>query len=272
MRRRQRSSSAARARPTAITGGSSGIGLALARRYAREGSRLLLIARREAQLHEAARELAGLGAEVRAAAADVTDRERLREAVARAAAGWPPPARLICAAGQLAAGRAQPLDAAAARRLFEVNLLGTAATVDTFLPMMLPHGGTIALVASMVARHPFTGLAAYAISKWALDGYHRALASQLRGTGVRVLVAYPSIVDTPMVHRLLAEEAVPPAVYRAWPARDPQRVAERLARAIDAGRPRIFVSAADRAADLLLRAAPILGAALLDRLTAIRAR
>ncbi|UCF68123.1 MAG: SDR family oxidoreductase, partial [Acidobacteriota bacterium] len=240
--------------PIVITGASSGIGRSLALAWASSGTTLVLIARRREPLEQVAGEARKLGAETTVMPADVTRADEIGRAAQQIVSRWGAPWRLVCSAGQLEAGTAHPLDVESVRRLMETNLLGTARAVDAFAPHMT--GGTIVLLASMVARHPFEGLTPYALSKWALDGYHRALSSELAARGVRVSIVYPSIVDTPMVSSLLERAGDgAPAVYRAFPARDADRIARRIMQGVERGRRRIFVAAEDRFLDVMLRLA-----------------
>ncbi len=259
-------------RPVLVTGASSGIGRAIAGEYARRGQPLVLVARDEARLATARAELARPGLDVTTIALDLA-REGAREALASELAGGPAPSRVICAAGQLIPGEAEELGRDACRHLLEVNVLATAATTEACLPALVREGGSVLHLASMVALHPFTGLAPYTLSKWALRGYHESLVSALRAENkVRLAIAYPSIVATPMVDAFYGEGATPPPVYRAWPARDVHKVAARIVRRFERGRRRIFVSIDDAMTDRMLRWLPRLGPHIADTLTRWKAR
>lgn len=260
-----------RRRPTleriVITGASSGIGQALARRWAGAGRSLALVARREERLRELASELRREGAEGFVYPCDLTRPGEVHQFVERVETEVGAPDLLVCAAGQLALETADALDPASLEALLAVNLLGTVAVTQGLLPLMARRGGTIVHIASLAALHPFRGLAGYAVSKWALRGYHEALAAELAGGSVALSIVYPSIVDTPMVRNASARAGALPAVYDAWPARDVDLVCRRIARQIEAGRRRIFVSWEDRWLDRLLRIAPQTGPRLIERLT-----
>lgn len=250
-----------------ITGASSGIGEALARRWAGPGRSLALVARREERLRKLADELRRRGAELLVYPCDLSLPDQVGRLVQRLAAEAPAPDLLVCAAGQLALERAGAVDLGRLEALLAINLFATVALTQGLLPLMARRGGTIVHIASLAALHPFRGIAGYAVSKWALRGYHEALAAELAGGPVALSIVYPSIVDTPMVRGAVTAEQRLPPVYDAWPARDVTVVCRRIARQIEAGRARIFVSWEDRWLDRLLRLAPQTGPRIIERLT-----
>jgi len=261
-------------RTIAVSGATSGIGRALAAVFAAPGRQVVLLGRNPDRLAAAVAEVRARGAEPFPVPCDVTDPGALRDAAAAILGGPGTPGLLVLAHGVLPAGPALPLDVNALRAALETNLVGVARLVDALAPAMAgAGGGRILLVASMAALHPFRGIAPYAVSKAALDGYSRALAADLRGTGVGVSVAYPSIVETPMVESLRREagEELPP-VYRVFPAHPVDRVARKIARAALRGRTRIFVTWPDAVFDLLLRLFPRTAARWVETYVARRAR
>ncbi len=261
-------------RTIAVSGATSGIGRALAAELANPGRRVALLGRNPERLAAAAAEVRARGAEPFPVPCDVTDPGAVRDAAAMILGGPGAPDLFVLAHGVLPPGPALPLEAEALHAALETNLAGTARLVDALAPAMArAGGGTILLVASMAALHPFRGIAPYAVSKAALDGYARALSADLRGSGVRVAVAYPSIVETPMVEglRRRAGEELPP-VYRVFPVHPVDRVAPKIARGVLRGRTRIFVTWPDAAFDLLLRLFPRTAARWMEAYVARRAR
>ena len=250
-----------------ITGASSGIGEALARRWAGPGRSLALLARREGRLRELAAELRRQGAESLVYSCDLTHPDEVHHVIERLGMEMGAPDLLICAAGQLAIANADALDPGGLEALLAVNLLGTIVVTQELLPLMARRGGRIVHIASLAALHPFRGIAGYAVTKWALRGYHEALAAELVGGPIALSIVYPSIVDTPMARSAADRTGTIPPVYDAWPARDVTLVCRRIARQIEAGRRRIFVSWEDRWLDRLLRLAPQTGPRILERLT-----
>ncbi len=261
-------------RTIVLSGATSGIGRALAAELAAPGTRAALLGRNPDRLAAAAAEVRARGAEPFPVPCDVTDPVAVRDAAGAILGGPGVPGLLVLAHGVLPAGPALPLDAGALRAALETNLAGTARLVDALAPAMARAGtGRIVLLASMAALHPFRGIAPYAVSKAALDGYARALASDLAGSGVAVSVAYPSIVETPMVERLRREAGAGlPPVYRVFPAHPAGWAARRIARGIRRGQARIFITRADAVFDLLLRLFPGLAARRIEAYVARRSR
>jgi 3-dehydrosphinganine reductase len=185
-------------RHAVISGGSSGIGLALAERLAAAGWDLTILARDRARLAAAKARLVGSGAAVSTRSVDVADAEGVERAVAGAIDAHGPPALVVACAGMVVPLRFhdQPLDDF--RRTIEVNYLGSVHLVRAALPAMRAQaGGRIVLVASGAALIGLYGYTSYAPSKFAVRGLAEALRSELRPDGIAVSVVYPPDTDTP---------------------------------------------------------------------------
>lgn len=180
----------------AITGASSGIGLALAREFSAAGARVTLVARRRALLEEVARELPGPSFVCEHDLADAAN-----------AAGWVPSAEaalgpidvLINNAGVMFVGPTADYPAEDASHLLELDLHSPLRLTRAVLPHMLERGsGTIVNVASVAALVPVPSSTWYSAAKAGLAAYSEALRGELRGSGVNVLTVYPGPVDTPL--------------------------------------------------------------------------
>lgn len=185
---------------TVITGASSGLGAALARRYARDGAALALTARDVGRLAAVAEECRALGATVETEALDVRDREAASAWLARIDARTPV-GRVIANAGLHGgtgpSGELEPDDDAYA--VIETNLLGALHVALPCIPPMRARGrGQIAFVSSLAAFAPLPDAPAYSGSKAALVAHGLALREKLKGTGVTVNVICPGYVKTPM--------------------------------------------------------------------------
>jgi short-subunit dehydrogenase len=182
-----------------VTGASSGIGAALARRLAAEGYRVGLVARRHdrlAALADAIREAGGTAA---VAAADVGDREQLLDAFAALGGELGPIDLLVANAGVGVPTTLDPVNTPAVEEMFRVNVLGVVYAIEAVLPEMLRRGtGHIAAVSSLAGFLALPGESGYCATKAAVNTYLDGLRIHLRGRGVRVTTLCPGFVATPM--------------------------------------------------------------------------
>jgi len=182
-------------RAALVTGASRGIGAAIARRLAREGARVALVARDERALEALAAELGG-GAV--AAACDL----RLPGSVDVVQAalddlGADAPEILVNNAGAFLVAPAHETTVAVFRETLELNLTSPFAFVSAFLPAMRRRGaGHIVTIGSIADRATFPGNAAYAASKHGVRALHEVLRAELRGSGVRASLVSPGPVNT----------------------------------------------------------------------------
>jgi len=212
--------------PIFITGASTGIGEALARRYAGPGTVLGLAARRGALLDALVARLPGKSI---AYPLDVSDSEALVAAARDFVERCGPPHLVIANAGISVGTRgADPRDQVKLRRVLEVNMLGLAATLSAFAPAMREAGrGTLCGIASVAGLRGIPGAGAYSASKAAALAWLEAMRNELRGSGVSVVTICPGFVDTPLtrVNR-----------YRMPFLLSADDAAARIARAIEAKR------------------------------------
>lgn len=254
-----------------ITGGSRGIGLEVARHLGSRGFRLLLIARNPEDLARARLELESAGASCSVTTADVAEPAAVDAALAAAEREFAVPDLVIHCAGVLEAGLYDDLPAEAYRRTMEINYLGSVHVARAALRRMLERGsGHLVQVASVIAIRSFPGFAAYAPTKWALRAFHETLEAELAGAPVHLSLVYPPITDTPMVRDL--PESSRPAVYRAFRAVPPDRVAGAIVRGVLARRRRIFARRTDWLYFHLARLAPGTVGRVLDARVARSAR
>lgn len=209
-----------------ITGASSGIGAALAARYAATGASLGLVARRADALAALAGRLAATTATY---AADVADHAAMREAAADFIARHGVPDVVIANAG-VSAGTlgSEPDDLPVLERILRTNVVGLASTLAPFVaPMRERGGGILAGIASVAGFRGLPGAGAYSASKAAAIAWLESLRVELAGSGVAVVTVCPGYIDTPMtrVNR-----------YRMPFLLDADEGARRIARAIDARR------------------------------------
>ncbi|OGB83678.1 MAG: short-chain dehydrogenase [Burkholderiales bacterium RIFCSPLOWO2_12_FULL_67_210] len=174
-----------------ITGASSGIGQALASRFARAGFRLALVARRSAEL-QAWSDAEGHGPErCRVYSADVADTDSIVAAGLACLAAQGVPDVVIANAGiSIGMDTAERGDIDVMARTFATNNTGLAATFHPFLSAMVARGsGSLVGIASVAAIRGLPGHGAYCASKAGVVAYCESLRGELRGSGVAVLSA-----------------------------------------------------------------------------------
>ncbi|TVQ35182.1 MAG: SDR family NAD(P)-dependent oxidoreductase [Spirochaetaceae bacterium] len=195
-----------------ITGGSSGIGLAIARRLRISGADLVLIARDPQRLAAARQELLALEAApaanradarpptVETVVLDVTDPQQVAHTLATAVERFGAPDILVNSAGMAHPGYFEQLDYSTLEETLRVNLHGAWHMIQALLPYLRQRRGQIVNVASFSGLMGTFGYTAYAASKFALVGMSEALRSELQADGVTVAVLCPADTDTPQLH------------------------------------------------------------------------
>ncbi len=182
-----------------ITGASSGIGWALAKALAADGCKVGLIARRQEQLAELAKEIEQAGGIAAFAPADVAERQPTLDAIHTVAAKLGPVDLLIANAGVGAPTVLEPFNVHDVEKMFRVNVLGVIYAIEAVLPEMLQRGrGHLAAVSSMAAYKGLPGESGYSASKAAVNVYMEGLRIQLRDRGIAVTTICPGFVKTPM--------------------------------------------------------------------------
>ncbi len=193
-----------------VTGGSRGLGRALARELLAHGLRVIIDGRDHAALEEARSELSALG-EVVAVAGDVADATHVHALIA-AAESFGRLDLLVNNAstlGEVPLPLLEDLGADVFRRLFDVNVVAAIHLAQHALPLLRRGDlATIVNVTSDAAVEPFPGWGGYGASKAALEAASRALALELDGSAVRVLVVDPGEMNTAM-HRAAVPDADP---------------------------------------------------------------
>jgi 3-oxoacyl-[acyl-carrier protein] reductase len=198
-----------------VTGGTKGIGLAIARTLAAEGADVAICARDEAAVEATASALAELsGARASGAAIDVSDGDALKAWVARVGADWGGLDIVVANVSALAIGN----DIESWRKEFETDLLGTVHLVDAAMPFLeASRAASIVAISSVSGREIDFAAGPYGVFKAALVHYMQGLANQLAAKGIRANTVSPGNVyfeggvwdwiehnDAPLFERALA--------------------------------------------------------------------
>jgi len=214
-------------RVAVITGASSGIGEATARAMAADGHRVALLARRADRIDALADEL-GNGAI--AIEADVTDRDSIVAAAERVQQELGGADILVNNAGVMLTAPFTSDQREEHRRMVETNLLGAMTATEVFLDQLRANGGgDLVNVSSVAGRVAPAGFAAYAATKWGINGWSEALRVELQ-PDVRVIVIEPGATthaDSKRVSKEALDWSIPPhdiADVIAFAVSRPQRV------------------------------------------------
>ena len=183
-------------RVVAVTGGSRGLGLVLARAFSARGARVVLIARDAAELARAKGTFPPT-APVLTVPCDVRDPHATRAAVEEIVAAWGRLDVLVNNAGVIVSAPFVETNDDDFRALLDVHLWGTLHMSRAALPHLTRRqGARIVNIASIGGKIPVPHLSAYCASKFAQAGLSSVMAEELRGSGVRVVTVYPGLMRT----------------------------------------------------------------------------
>lgn len=265
-----------RGRVVVITGGSRGLGLLLARELAREGARLVLLARDAEELRRAERELRARGATVLSLTCDVRRRHEARAAIEETVARLGRLDVLVNNAGEMDVGPLEHMHLEDFDAHIAIHLRAPLHTTLLALPHLARTRGRVVNIASIGGRLVVPHMAAYSVSKFALVGLSQALRSELSRRGVKVTTVCPGPMRT---------GSPPNARFRGRPTReyawfailaglpvvstDAERVARRIVAACRQGRAHLTTPWTARAAEIVAALAPDLSARGLELMTAL---
>jgi NAD(P)-dependent dehydrogenase (short-subunit alcohol dehydrogenase family) len=186
-----------------VTGATSGMALASAKRFVEEGAYVFITGRRQDALDDAVKAIGRNVTGVRGDAANLDDLDRLFETVKREKSGIDV---LYASAGW---GEAAPLGEVTEQHfdtIFGLNARGTLFTVQKALPLF-NDGGSIFMTGSVASIKGFPGYSVYAASKAALHAFARGWLNELKTRNIRVNVLHPGPIATPMQDQVLTPEA-----------------------------------------------------------------
>ena len=187
-----------------VTGGTSGIGLATARRFVNEGAYVFIMGRREAELAAAVKEIGKNVTGVQGDVAKLEDLDRLFAQIKREKG------KLDVVFANAGIAEFAPLGQISEKHfdsIFDINVKGVLFTVQKALPL-LPDGASIILNASIVGSKGFPANSVYSATKAALRSFARTWTTDLKARHIRVNVVSPGPIDTPGLAGLVASAGV----------------------------------------------------------------
>jgi NAD(P)-dependent dehydrogenase (short-subunit alcohol dehydrogenase family) len=185
-----------------VTGGSAGIGLGIAKRFAEEGARVFITGRRESELDKAATAIGGRATAIRGDVSDLTDLDRIFGHI-QAQAGRIDV--LMANAGFYDFGVLGEITEEHFDKTFNTNVRGLLFAVQKALPL-LARGSSVILTGSMVSIKGFAACSVYNASKAAVRSFARTWIVDLKGRDIRVNVLSPGYTDTPGLGRFMTDD------------------------------------------------------------------
>src|SRR5436853_4107742 len=179
-----------------ITGATSGIGRAVAQRFARALARIVAIGRNRSALEDVASEIKSAGGECLTLAADLTNESDGRLVIDAAVNEFGQLDVLVNAAGHISTGSIEDTTLGAWDAMMNVNLRAVFQLMQTATPHLIKTKGNVVNISSVTGLRSFPGVLAYCISKAAVDQLTRCAALELAPKGVRVNAVNPGVVRT----------------------------------------------------------------------------
>ena len=242
-------------RVAAITGASSGIGLACAEALAREGVAVALGARRVDRLDEAADRIRGAGGRAVTVAGDVTREQDVSALVSRAVSEFGALDIMICNAGFGYYGTVEETPPDVMQRMMDVNFMGSYFGARAALPVFRKAGrGHLLFVSSIVGRRGIAFMSGYSATKAAQAGFAESLRAEFAGTAVHVSVVFP--VSTETEFRAAMERDYGYTVSGLGPKQSVEHVAAAIVDCVRRPRPEVYPHTRSRALPVLSLIAP----------------
>jgi 3-dehydrosphinganine reductase len=222
-----------------ITGGSSGIGLALAKALLTNGAHVALLARRKELLETALKEIEGSkvlpGQKIILLPADVTQKVELEKCLNDFVNQNGTPDFVFNSAGVAHPGKFEELGEDIFHWMMDVNYFGTVNVLKTLVPLMKQrHSGHIINISSIAGFIGVYGYTAYGASKYAVSGFTDALRSELKPEGIQVSIVFPPDTDTPqLTYESQFKPAVTKIVAGSASLLTPEAVAKEILRGVE---------------------------------------
>jgi NAD(P)-dependent dehydrogenase (short-subunit alcohol dehydrogenase family) len=242
-------------RVAAITGASSGIGLACAQRLAAGGAAVVLGARRTERLTEAVDRIRAAGGLAEAVTMDVTVEADANRLVTRALDVFGTLDVMICNAGFGYYGTVEDTAPDLMRRMMDVNFMGTYLGARAALPVFRKQGrGHLLIVSSIVGRRGVGFMSGYSATKAAQVGFAESLRAEFAGSGIHVSIVFP--ISTETEFRTAMARDFGHSVSGLGPKQSVDHVAGAIVQCIRRPRPEVYPHGPSRALPILNTVAP----------------
>ena len=185
-----------------VTGGSAGIGLGIAKRFAQEGARVFITGRRQSELDKAAASIGGNAAAIQGDTSDLADLDRVFATIQQEAGRIDV---LAVNAGIYEFGTFGEITEEHFDKTFNTNVRGLLFTVQKALPL-LTKGSSVILTGSMVSIKGFAACSVYNASKAAVRSFARTWIVDLKGRDIRINVLSPGYTATPSMSHFMTDE------------------------------------------------------------------
>ena len=249
-----------------VTGGSRGLGRAIAQALAARGARVVIVARGAEKLQAVADELAANGRDVLGVPADITRQEGVDEIFARTMERFGRLDMLVNNAGRSARGAAIDTTPVEFAELFDLNVVALVRCTRAAMPQLLAARGHLVNIGSLAGKSAARYMGAYSATKHAVSAYSQQLRLELGPQGLHVLLVSPGPIarDEPRVHdaeklRALPSGASKPGGGVKINLIDSNRLAERILRACERRTPELVVPGRARLIFAISQLWPTLG-------------
>ncbi len=189
-----------------ITGGSSGIGKALAQTFGQNGSKILITGRNKVELDKAVEELKIQKIDVRGLQADVSKEEDNQRMAREAISTFGKIDILINNAGISMRALFEELDLAVIKKVMDINFYGVLYATQACLPEIIKNQGSVIGISSVAGFRGLPGRSGYSASKFALNGFLEVLRTEMLYKGVHVLTACPGFTASNIRKRALVKD------------------------------------------------------------------
>jgi len=242
-------------RVAAITGASSGIGLACAQHLAREGVAIVLGARRRARLDDAVRDIRARGGRAESVVMDVTSESDVKRLAERAVDAFGRLDIMICNAGIGYYGTVEDTPAEIMHRMIDVNFMGTFYGARAALPLFrAQNSGHLIIVSSIVGHRGIAQMSGYSATKAAQVGFAESLRTEFSGTPIAVSVVFP--VSTETEFRSAMQRDYRQSVTGLGPKQSVDDVARAIVACVRKPRAEVYPHAKSRALTVVNAVAP----------------